>query len=89
MNAYCRKKLKERFDMKTGPVDLHWGNRISVDSDMFNASIDQTAYIDDLLAKFGLNDSKPAATPMDPWFKDCLTWNEDSLCRRLIMRRID
>ncbi len=62
--ANFREQLKERFDIKTGPVDVYLGNRISVESDKFNASIDQTAYIDDLLAKFGLNDSKPVATPM-------------------------
>jgi hypothetical protein len=62
--ASLRDQLRKRFDIKTGPVDVYLGNRISVDSENFNASIDQSAYIDDLLTKFGLGDSNPVATPI-------------------------
>ena len=62
--ASFRDQLKKRFDIKTGPVNVYLGNRICVDSENFNASIDQSAYIDDLLTKFGLSDSHPVATPI-------------------------
>ncbi len=64
MYARFREQLKELFDIKTRPEDDYLGNRISAESDKSNASIDRTAYINDLLVKFGLNDSKPMVTPM-------------------------
>ena len=62
--ASFRELLKKRFDIKTGPVDIYLGNKIRVEPDKFNASVDQTTYIADLLSKFGLSDSRPVGTPM-------------------------
>ena len=59
-----RDQFKKRFDIKTGPVDVYLGNRICVDSDRYNVLINQTAYIDELLGKFGMGDSRPVATPI-------------------------
>jgi hypothetical protein len=59
-----RDQIKIRFDIKTGPVDVYLGNKICVDKEKFNASIDQTSYVDELLARFGLMDCQPVGTPI-------------------------
>lgn len=62
--ATCRNQLKKRFDIKTGPVDVYLGNKITVEPDKFNTSIDQTVYIDNLLSRFSMSDCHPVGTPM-------------------------
>ena len=62
--ATFRDQLRKRFDIKTGPVDVNLGNKICVEPDKFNVSINQTAYIDELLTKFGLGDCRPIGTPI-------------------------
>ncbi len=41
------------------------GYKICVDKEIFNASIDQTSYVDELLARFGLMDFQPVGTPSE------------------------
>jgi hypothetical protein len=62
--AAFRDQLKKRFDIKTGPVDVYLGNRISVEPEKFNAFVDQTVYIDELLSRFDLSGCNPVATPI-------------------------
>ncbi len=59
-----RDQIKSRFDIKMGPEDLYFGNKICVDKEKINASIDQTSYVDELLASFGLMDCRPVGTPI-------------------------
>ena len=41
---------------------MYLENKICVEPDKFNVSINQTAYIDELLTKFGLGDCRPVGT---------------------------
>ena len=43
---------------------MYLGNKICVDKEKFNASIDQTSFVDELLARFGLMDCQPVGTPI-------------------------
>ncbi len=63
MYANFREQVKQRFDIKSGPVEVSLGNRIYVKSDKFKAAIDQTSYNSKhILTKFGLGYSHPAST---------------------------
>ncbi len=59
-----RDQIKSCFDIKTGPVDVYLGNKICVDKEKFNTFIDQTSYVDELLARFGPMDCRPVGTPI-------------------------
>jgi len=64
MFAKFRDQLKKRFDIKSGNVGVYLGNRIGVESEKFNVSIDQSEYIDQLLVKFDMVSSHAVGTPM-------------------------
>ena len=59
-----QKQFKKRFDIKTGSELVYLGNQIVVDAEKFNVTLDQTQYIDDLLARFEMDKSTPVATAM-------------------------
>ena len=62
--SHSRNNTKKRFDIKTGSELVYLGNQIVVDAEKFNVTLDQTQYIDDLLARFEMNKSTPVATAM-------------------------
>ena len=64
MYAKFRGQLKQRFDIKSGDVGVYLGNKIGVESEKFNVSIDQSDYIDQLLVKFDMVTSHAVGTPM-------------------------
>ena len=64
MYANFRDPFKRRFDIKSGDVGVYLGNKIGVESEKFNVSIDQSDYIDQLLVKFDMVSSHAVGTPM-------------------------
>jgi hypothetical protein len=58
-------KIKRKFDIKTGEVDNYLGNKITVNGDEGKVCLDQVAYLDELLRKFGMDKSTPVKTPME------------------------
>lgn len=60
-------KLREAFDI-SDEGEIHWILGFSVERDRANRrlSLSQTAYIESIVRRFGLEDAKPISTPMDP-----------------------
>ena len=56
--------FKKTFDIKSGSVSVYLGNKITVDQNRQNIVLDQTEFLEELLAKFGLKDSTAVQTPM-------------------------
>jgi Reverse transcriptase (RNA-dependent DNA polymerase) len=58
--------LNEKFKMKDlGPVKGCLGIRITSSEGGNTVKLDQKAYIDEILKKFGMQDCKPVSTPSD------------------------
>jgi len=61
--AKVKKQLAGEFSMKDlGPIRHFLGMRVTRTDG--NISIDQSTYIKDILARFGMEDSKPVSTPL-------------------------
>ncbi|OJT10146.1 Retrovirus-related Pol polyprotein from transposon TNT 1-94 [Trametes pubescens] len=60
-------KLREAFEI-SDEGEIHWILGFSVERDCPNCrlSLSQTAYIELIVRRFGLEDAKPISTPMDP-----------------------
>ena len=56
--------LKAKFNFKEGP--LEWCLGVEVVHDEDSVLLRQTKYIKDVLARFGMQDCKPASVPLDP-----------------------
>ena len=62
--AKVKKQLAGEFSMKDlGPISHFLGMRVTRTSDG-DISIDQTTYINDILTRFGMEDSKAVSTPL-------------------------
>ena len=60
-------KLGEKYDLSDkGPLNWHLGMRIVQDVEQGLVTLTQTAYIDSVLARFGMSDCNPSVTPMIP-----------------------
>lgn len=69
-NDLLEQQLRQKFDIKSlGRPSMLLGMKITQDIKRQTISISQTAYIDQLLKKFGLQDCNPVSTPMDPNIK--------------------
>ena len=61
-----KRELAERFDIKDMAKLHHFlGMKIVQDEATGNVWIGQSAYIESLLKKFGMDEAKPVATPVD------------------------
>ncbi len=54
-----RTKVSYIHHFETSSEDVFLGNQFCVDTDRYKVLIIQTAYIDELLGKFGMGDSRP------------------------------
>jgi hypothetical protein len=62
-------QLGARFRIKDmGKVSQLLGMHITRDRSARTISLDQSKYLRDILAKYGMTDSKPSSPPMDPGF---------------------
>ena len=62
-----KEELKKRFDMKDlGPINFFLGMQISRDRPRRLLDISQHRYINDILDRFGLSESRPVSTPIQP-----------------------
>jgi hypothetical protein len=62
-----KKALRNKFKMTDlGPISLCLGMEIHLDRDHRTITLSQARYTQDVLARFGMADCKPASTPMDP-----------------------
>ena len=59
-----RDKFKKQSNIKTSPEYVYLGKQICVDSCRYCILINQTAYVDELLGRFGMRDSRPVGTPV-------------------------
>ena len=57
-------RFQQRFDVKTGQVDIYLGNKIAFKPDSSAVTLDQGEYIDELLKRFDMDKSTPVGTPM-------------------------
>ena len=59
--------LKDKYDLSdSGDLDWHLGIKFTQDPDNGTISLDQTAYIDAILKRFGMEDCKDKHTPLEP-----------------------
>ena len=76
-NDIVEQDLGGKFKIKTlGQPKMLLGIGISQDPIDFSIKLFQTAYIDSLLKKHGLEDANPVSTPLDPNIKLDLNANE-------------
>jgi hypothetical protein len=62
-------QLGARFKIKDlGDLSQLLGMHITNDRSARTISLDQSKYMRDILAKYGMTDSKPSSLPMDPGF---------------------
>jgi hypothetical protein len=62
-------QLNARFKIKDlGDLSQLMGMHITRDRSARTISLDQSKYLRDILAKYGMTDSKPSYFPMDPGF---------------------
>lgn len=62
-----KKKLKENFKTKEfGEVNHILGIQVTRNSRAGKISLDQAAYIQEILERFNMSDSNPVSTPLDP-----------------------
>jgi hypothetical protein len=67
--ASFKAQLGARFKIKDlGDLSQFLGMYITRDRSARTISLDQFKYLRDILAKYGMNDSKPSSLPMDPGF---------------------
>ena len=68
--AYLKKTLDNRFKMTDlGPCHHYLGMEVIRDRDNRTLSISQSSYVQKVLYRFGMQDCKPAPTPMDTGIK--------------------
>lgn len=66
-NDMLEKDLGKFFEIKSlGKPDFLLGTKVTQDPENYSISLSQTAYIETLLEKFGLQNLNPVTTPMDP-----------------------
>jgi hypothetical protein len=72
--ASFKAKLGERFKIKDlGDLSQLLGMHITRDRSARTISLDQSKYLRDIVAKYGMTaDSKPSSLPMDPGLLACL-----------------
>jgi hypothetical protein len=67
--ASFKARLGARFKIKDlGELSQLLGMHITHDRSARTISLDQSKYLRDILAKYGITDSKPSSLPMDPGF---------------------
>jgi hypothetical protein len=67
--ASLKAKLGERFKIKDlGDLSQLLGMHITRDRSARTTSLDQSKYLRDILAMYGMTDAKPSSLPMDPGF---------------------
>jgi hypothetical protein len=67
--ASFKAKLGARFKIKDmGDLSQLLGMHITRDRSARTISLDQSKYMRDVLAKYGMTDAKPSSLPMDPGF---------------------
>jgi hypothetical protein len=67
--ASFKAQLGARFKIKDlGDLSQLFGMHITRDRSARTISLDQSKYLRDILAKYGMTDSKPSSLPMDPGF---------------------
>jgi hypothetical protein len=67
--ASFKAKLGERFKIKDpGDLSQLLGMHITRDRSARTVSLDQSKYLRDILAKYGMTDAKPSPLPMDHGF---------------------
>jgi hypothetical protein len=67
--ASFKAQLGARFKIKDlGDLSQFLGMHITRDRSARTISMDQSKYLRDILAKYGMTDSKPSSLPMDPGF---------------------
>jgi hypothetical protein len=67
--ASFKAQLGARFKMKDlGDLSQLLGVHITRDRSTRTISLDQSKYMRDILAKYGMSDFKPSSLPMDPGF---------------------
>lgn len=59
------KKLSDEFKITLGSCDYYVGMEIKRNRDIGSITITQTSYIDKIVEKFGMSDSKAISTPFD------------------------
>jgi hypothetical protein len=71
--ASFKAHLGARFKIKDlSDLSLLLGMHITRDRSARTISLDQSKYLRDILAKYGMTDSKPSSLPMNPGFLDGL-----------------
>jgi len=66
-NHLIQKQLTDRFEISDlGPINWLLGVNINRDTLSHTISLNQKAYIEQIIARFGLQDARPAITPMEP-----------------------
>ena len=59
-----REDFRKRFDIKSGSVSVYLGNKVTVDRACQKIVLDQEEYLNEVLDKFGMQDSASVPTPM-------------------------
>jgi hypothetical protein len=59
-----RNQFQKRFDLKSGPADIYLGNKITSNLEQQKVHIDQSAYVEDLLDRFGMKECATVSTPI-------------------------
>ena len=59
-----QKQFRQKFDVKTGTVGVYLGNRIHTDPSKLTVEVNQSEYVDELLARFDKTDCNPVSTPL-------------------------
>ena len=59
-----QKQFRQKFDVKTGTVGVYLGNRIHTDPSKLTVEVNQSEYVDELLARFDMTDCNPVSTPL-------------------------
>jgi len=59
-----QKSFRKRFDVTSGAVGIYLGNHINVDKAKLAVDVNQTAYLDELLARYDMSSCTPVSTPI-------------------------
>ena len=59
-----REDFSKRFDVKSASVSVYLGNKLTVDRACQKVVLDQEEYLNEVLAKFGKQDSASVPTPI-------------------------
>lgn len=77
---YIKKKISEKFEcVDSGQLKLFLDIKITRNGELGSITIDQSQYVKQLLSKYGMDECRTAATPLDPGSK--LNCNDDKCIR--------